>query len=667
MRYVITTCVVLALTVSFARAEDSAPLADLVEQVRAAKENFRPVAAADLTTAHNQLKAKVDRLGLLLSGKSDVEGAADDWKTFLHWDELQDAIRRGNTATPDELSELSQVVRNAQSSETLDPNDDEAAERNVNFRTALQDVGVALRRYRLLLAAAGPDGQAQFDDRLDSLAKSLTGNPAAWTSSESSHVGELVGELKAERQAQGLMRQIQQRFNQSNLIIRAPREFIAKLSEQDPIDETDKDFKDYILGTKIVGTTHIRGQKTVTLIPNDHQAVLGVAFDGTVESQTVGYHSPVTIKSHGTTTLHGVVHVTINGDGFTDGRACSQATTHTCIDCIAICGGRLVQRIATKKVYKSKPEAECVAGEHAQQRLNLRIESDAQEALGNSNGNYQAKVRDPLMSWGAFPHIHYATTTAALTIHALEANSFQLAAPIAAPAPRIDGNPFLAMRLHQSFVNNLLASSLGGRTVSQAQFEDGVSNLLGPETAAKTRKNGETPQQIKEREAKMSDTDRENYEKDLKFKRANRKIAFVEGNPITVEFAKNEFSITIRGNSFEGEDLEKPAGAENITARYKIVDGPNGPERATRIGDLEIAPPSWRKLTPLQRATLKTAEVDKLRGRFNDLLPPTIEFQGLDFSGSAPPWNKVGALQATRVTSGDGWLSIDWAPGTAGQ
>ena len=158
----------------------------------------------------------------------------------------------------------------------------------------------------------------------------------------------------------------------------------------------------------------------------------------------------------------------------------------------------------------------------------------------------------------------------------------------------------------------------------------------------------------------MTDVERENYERDLKFKRENRKITFVEGDPITVEFADPGFSITIRGTHFEGEDLEKPAGAENITARYKFVEGPNGPEKATRIGELEIAPPAWRKLTPLQRTTLKTAEVDKLRGRFNDLLPPTIEFQGLDFSQSAQPWNKIGALQTTHVASGNGWLSIDW-------
>ena len=180
----------------------------------------------------------------------------------------------------------------------------------------------------------------------------------------------MLGELQSEGEAPELVAAVQHWFDHPNLFVRAPQEFVAKLSEQDPIDETNKDFKDNILGTSIFGTTHIRGQKTVTLIPNDQQAVLGVTFSGNVESQTVGYHPPVTITSHGTAQLTGMIRVTINGDGYSSSQACSNACMHTCIDCIAICGGRLVQRIATRKVYQSKPEAEFVASQHAEQKLN---------------------------------------------------------------------------------------------------------------------------------------------------------------------------------------------------------------------------------------------------------------------------------------------------------
>ncbi len=633
------------------------------DQVRALKGGFQPINTADLDAAWGNLKTKVDRLGWLLSGTaSNEKAAADAWKSYMHWDELQAAVNQGHAVKTDELRRLAGFVRAAQSSETLDPHADEVAQNRVDFRTAMQDVGAALREYRIMLAAMGPDGKTHFDQRLDNLAKALATEPSGWSSAQSLEVGQSLGELQSEREAPSLVSGIRATFDQPNLIVRVPAEFIGRISQQEPVDEVNNDFRDNILDTDIRGSTHIQGQKTVRLIPNDQQAILGVTFSGTVTSRTVGYHPPVTVSSHGTTELHGTVYVTINGDGFTRGHACSQACTHTCIDCINVCGGWLVQRIAPKKVYKSKPEAECVAGQHAEQRLSERIESDATESLGKSNLNYQTKIRDPLMSWGAMPRVRYSTTASALTVAATESNSYQLAAPSSDPSPAIDGNPFMAVRLHQSFVNNLLAVSLGGRTVSQAQFEGGVGNLLGPDAAAKARKSGESPHDIREREAKMTQAEREEFEKDLKFKKANRKITFAEADPVTVDFTDNAFTITIRGLQFQGEDLDRPAGAENITAHYKLVQGPNGPKQATRQGELEITPPQarWRKMGPLERSALKRTEGDKLRARFNDLLPPTIEFQGLDFSNSASPWNKIGALQAYRVSCAAGWLAIDW-------
>jgi hypothetical protein len=644
---------------------DSSPAA-LAEQVRAVRGSFQAVNPTDVAKAQADLKAKVDRLGWLMSGQgANEKAAADAWKSFLHWDDVERAANQPSGIRADDLNNLAEIIRAGQSSETLDPHDDETAANNLSFRTALQDVGDALRQYELLMAASGPNAQSEFDRRIDDLAKSLSANTGAWTSADENRVGQLLGELATEHQASSLVQEVHGQFSQPNLVVHAPAAFVAKLSEQDPVDETNNDFRDNIMGTSIVGTTHIQGQKTVTLIPNNQQGVLGVTFNGTVTSRTVGYHSPVTITAHGTTELHGTVMVTINGDGFTSSQACSHACTHTCIDCIQVCGGWLVRRIAPKKVYKSKPEAECIAAQHAEQRLNERITSDSTESLGKSNRNYKAKIRDPLMSWGAFPQVSYATTANELTVNAVEANVFQLAAPTAAPP--VEGSPFLALRLHQSFVNNLLASSLGGRTISQAQFENGTATMLGPEAAAKTRKSGESPEQIREREAKMTDAQREEYEQKLKFMKANRKITFAEGNPVTVDFAGDGFSITIRGTRFEGEDLDRPAGAENITAHYKLENSPNGPKLARRQGDISVEMPAsrtrspdWRKLTLLERTTVKSAEASKLRGRFKDLLPPTIDFQGLDFSNSATPWNRLGQLQACRVSSGDGWLAIDW-------
>jgi len=642
------------------------PFAGLAEQVRAAKGTFRPVTEAELSAALSDLKTKVARLAWLLSDTSDAaKPAIDRWKEMLRWNQLQAIAVRDGEPDPDEVQKVDIAIRDAESSDALDRPAGERAipQTSLDFRTALQEVHAALQRYRMLLIAAGPKGQGDFDRLLDELAKSISADPATWSSNANPNPGELLGKLQAEGQAPQLVAQIRQYFAQPNLMIQAPQEFIARISGGAIDVQPNDHYTDNILDTTIVGKTRPRDdlKKTVTLVPNNDHAVLAVRFTGTVDSDTVGYHPPVTITSHGTTELVGTTQVTIDGDGFASAPWCSSACTHTCIECIAVCGGRLVQRIATRKVYQSKPEAECIAGQHAQRLLAEQLESSSKEALGKSNDNFKTKMRDPLASWGAYPRLHYATTATALTIQAVEQNDFQLSAPT--EAPPVADNPFLAMRVHESFVNNLLAASLGGRTVSQAQFEGGVGNFLGPNAAAKTRMGGETAEQIKEKEAKMTDVERENYRNELKRKREFRKITFAEQNPVTVQFTNEGFSITIRGTRFEGEDLDRPALEEDITAHYKFEPA-DAPTHATRTGPLDIAPPASRKISGGEGIARRRVEERKLRDRFDELLPETIKFEGLDFSESDDPWNKIGALKAERVRSGNGWLSIDWQQAT---
>jgi hypothetical protein len=622
------------------KCQATGAMADLAAQARAAKSTFQAIEPSELAAARADLKSRIDWLEWLLSGEgTDAKAAADGWKDALQWDELK-KVAASDNADPEKLQSLAENVRAKQGSETLDrnPKEKENTQTNLDFRTALSGLHAALRNYRLLTIAAGPGGSRRFNNTLGELANSLSADPATWTTKENANPASFLGELQAMHQAKQLVEAVRGHFDQPNLAIRAPQEFIAKLSGGAINIEPDDHYTDCILGTNIVGKTRPRGDqaKTVTLVPNDQHAVLAVRFTGTVDSYTTGYHPPVTITSHGSTSLLGTTQVLITGDGFTVAPWCSQACTRTCIDCIAVCGGRLVQRIAPRKVYESKPEAECIAGQHAQQKLSVQLESSSTEALGRSNRNYKLRIRDPLASWGAFPQIHYSTTATELMIRASEANDFQLAAP--SESPPVTGNPFLAMRVHESFVNNLLATSLAGREVSQFQFENGFGNLLGRGALEKAKEEAGTDEE-----------------------KAKRKITFADENPVTVHFADQGFTITIRGTKFTGEKgaiEEAESGPENITAHYKI-EGPNGASQATR-GDIDVTPPASRAITPLRSQKIRR-EKQTLTERFNKFLPKTIKFEGLDFGEAEDDfWTKIGKLQAEQVHAGDGWLSIDW-------
>jgi hypothetical protein len=187
-----------------------------------------------------------------------------------------------------------------------------------------------------------------------------------------------------------------------NLLIQSSAGFISLISAED-MDENDPHFTDNILGTAISGTTHTVGRRTAVLVDSPDRALMEIQLFGTTTSNTVGVHPPVTVYSTGTTQFTGALRVAMDPTGFIQSLPAAWACTHTNINSICICGGRLVQRIATRRVYQSKPQAECIAAQHAEWRVMERIKSNAAEGLARQNQSYQDKLIKPLARWGAVP------------------------------------------------------------------------------------------------------------------------------------------------------------------------------------------------------------------------------------------------------------------------
>ena len=188
--------------------------------------------------------------------------------------------------------------------------------------------------------------------------------------------------------------------------------------------------------------------------------------------------------------------------------------------------------------------------------------------------------------------------------------------------------------MHESFINNLLAASLAGRTVSQKTFEKSVRNLLGDFPA----------DQISNRDE--SDEDKE-----------KSTITFADENPFTVRFGDQEFTITIRGCAFHRYE-------RNFQGARRRRRGHHRPLHAERqAGDCAIhsviGPPKSRTVTPLLHTRIKE-EAKNLDERFSQFLKPTIDFNGVDFCEATPPWDNLGKMDAYKITSAHGWLSVDW-------
>jgi len=387
-----------------ADSQAAAPPAAAPASESAAKGNYQPISPERLADTRKELDAKLAALEKFLAGDAAAEAG---WKDYLRWDQLQAELAHGQDAKPELLREIS--ARYIVGGQVKDQPGLELEQ----FRA----VHAALDRYAGLLAEARThDGQAQFQKRFDDLTAALERYRKSPSGHDADTIGTILGELEASGQAPELVEATRAQLDHPNLFVRASQDFITKMTQTD-VQQENEPLNDSILGTQITGKTDTHGSRSARLLESPDHVAMEMTLDATTESHTTGYHPPVTIQAHGTTQIHGVKRISMDAEGSTDEPACVHASTHTTIDSLCICGGRLVQRIATKKVYQGKPEAECIASQHAEARAGEQFNSNATEALAAQNKKWLENYRNPLLRRSAFPQtLHYASSPAALTV-----------------------------------------------------------------------------------------------------------------------------------------------------------------------------------------------------------------------------------------------------------
>jgi hypothetical protein len=604
-----------------ATAKRVPPADELPALCLAAKAEFRPLSQADLSALKTELADAVDRLDrrLNVAGKNGA-----NWKKYLQWGSLGAQLKPGKT--PD-LAVLDAVYRRYT-----------AGYEGLELVWFL-DVQQALRRYRdMARRVANPTLKTSYEKLLEFLAEHLQTYTAAPTAEEAVLIGQAVRELEEARQAPALVWAIRHHFLRPNLLLQVSADLVSA-GIASPVDETAP-VHEVILGTDIYGTGHTTGRVRVALSPNDRRGVIETVFLGTVSTRNIGYHGPVTIYSHGSTRVGARKRIWIDSTGLGSLPTASSAVTETRItDIQSRRGSCCVERIAWRRSAKQKDQAECIASRRAEKRLNHRIDQQAAEAIGRANQAFADKFRKPLLQRKLFPRqLRFTTTGEALHVVSLQADQSQLAAPSA--PPRLPDQFDLALCLHESMINNLASSALAGMTLHDEAFEAAVIKLLG-----------ELPEQLK------ADEDQQGWG-----------IAFTPlypldryRPPISVTFADNGISVTVRGRTFYKGDESYPG--MDVTAVYKIVKTQQG-FNAVRQGDLQILPPgfvpaSGRKLSPRQ-VVIRTL----LQRRFEKIFKPKMMGEGFLLPGK---WKEAGTMKPVQLTCENGWLSVAWRQAPADQ
>ena len=291
----------------------------------------------------------------------------------------------------------------------------------------------------------------------------------------------------------------------------------------------------------------------------------------------------------------------------------------------AVRGGKIVERIAWKRAYRDKRQAEAIASAHAESRVNRRIDERAGEMLSEANDAFHAKFRQPLFRHRLLPAaLRFSTTPDALRVVGLGAGPSQLAAVAGPPTPAEPSDA--VVRVHESMINNAATTMLAGRTVSEEQFLATIGDIFG-----------KVPERLLPEEGK------EPWE-----------IAFAAHDPFFVTFAGDGFSVSMQAVGYTRG--ESTYSGMNLTARYKIEKA--GDEfRAIRQGDLEVFPPGFaaenRKLSAREQ-TLRRL----LQTRFAKIFDEELPARGiLELPGR---WSKVGPLRLAQWTTADGWMVLAW-------
>jgi len=583
-------------------------LDELVAACRSAKTAFKPLSEDDLRAARSNLVAAVGRLDAKLASAGDVE---QGWRDFLNWPSLAEQLARHDEV---ELEALDAVYARFAS-----------GHRGLNL-VWFAEAREALRRY---LTTARLIGDERIASQYEAVMESLPGLLAAYAESPTAEqawtIRRTIGWLEQAGQASELIDSLHRYFAQPNLVARVSRDVIESGLGR-PVDETEK-VRDVILKADIYGMGHVTGRVGIALVPSAEHAVIETRMTGQIASDTVGYRGPARVYTDGLTRITVQKPLMIDAEHVWSRPAAARATTQTKIKGVRVVrGGQFVERLARRRTYAQKSEAECIAARHAEQRVSRRFDLQAAELVDDANQRLRRNFRQPLQIRRLLPEwLRFATTEEFLQVRARYRGPEGLAAAVA-PPPLPEGHD-VVLCLHESMVNNLAASAFAGMIVEERVLREQMTEAFGPLPEHLQPEEGEEPWAV----------------------------TFADDRPIAVDFGDGRFTVTIRGRKYARGDEEYAGIRMNVSAEYRIERTGEG-FKAVREGELEVFPPGFvageGRLSTREQVLRRLLQKKFARVFEAEWVPEPLQ--------PADRWENVGPLVMSEWSVAGGWMLVAW-------
>jgi hypothetical protein len=561
---------------------------------------FLPRTAVDLQDAKAELLAALDRLDAQLKPAAPGER---DWKAFLQPSAIREQLARKDGPQLPALDAAYQ--RFAAGYEGLG-------------RVWFLDVRNGLRNYLTIARTIGdPKLPKQYQTVLDALAVRLDAYQKSPTVQTAEEIDQTLDWLDQAGQAKWLVQAVRERLSHPNLFVEVSESLVAT-RVAGPVDDTAP-VRDCILGTDIHAMGHTTGDLTVEMVPSADRGQFDLVFSGNTGTDSVGYRGRLQLFATGITRIGARKRLALDREKLASAPTTSAADTDTSINSVCA-GNRVVAGVACRRAEKKRPEAECIASRHAEDRFNEQMDQRAEKLIAEANQRYTDKFRRPLAERRLFPELlRFSSTRRALEVTAMQIGEGSVAAPSGPPPVKEPGD--LSVRLHQTAVNNLTASALGGLILDEKRFQEILTENFGAPKRPPEEDNGE-----------------------------NWAITFARRQPVIAAFSGNKFTVTIRGRAYSNGERTYPG--MDVTATYRIERSDKG-LKAVREGKLVVFPPGPPRQLSAREQSLRTI----LEHRFGKFFEPEIVPKNLVLMRDGKP---AAELKLGGWETADGWLLLTW-------
>jgi hypothetical protein len=241
---------------------------------------------------------------------------------------------------------------------------------------------------------------------------------------------------------------------------RISKDYLATFVERQV--NREKPASDRILGITFVGTSRTNGQTKLVLEPSQRGALAKVVFQGKIESQTTGHEGPATLYYVSNSTFRASKSIVVDDRGLRVLPAQAEAPTRlTPVEIrtsLPRLRGRIAQRIAWRRVAKSRAEADAIASQHRA----ADIREGLDRRLDDEVATLQAKVQTQLAD------LHFGTNEAPVAVWSRSTPQFIEIALLPAgihmdrfraPEFQVPDNAQLAVRVHPTVLARVIADS----------------------------------------------------------------------------------------------------------------------------------------------------------------------------------------------------------------